>query len=62
MYGVNPKMAVHNNVMAEYSTIRMHLSKGTGKNRICEIRNSFWLPDAEATFAILSDGIGDSKE
>jgi DNA repair protein RAD51 len=55
-------MPVDNNILAEYSSTRLFLRRGTGNSRICEIYDSAWLPKAEAVFAILSDGIGDFKE
>lgn len=41
---------------------RLYLRKGRGETRICKIYDSPCLPEAEAMFAILPDGIGDSKE
>lgn len=41
---------------------RLYLRKGRGENRICKIYDSPCLPEAEATFAITTDGIGDAKE
>ena len=41
---------------------RLSLRKGRGETRICKIYDSPCLPEAEAVFAILPDGIGDAKE
>jgi len=41
---------------------RLYLRKGRGETRICKIYDSPCLPEAEAMFAILPDGVGDSKE
>lgn len=41
---------------------RLYLRKGRGETRICKIYDSPCLPEAEAMFAINSDGIGDVKD
>ena len=41
---------------------RLYLRKGRGETRICKIYDSPCLPEAEAMFAINTDGIGDSKD
>lgn len=41
---------------------RLYLRKGRGETRICKIYDSPCLPEAEAVFAVLADGIGDAKE
>ena len=41
---------------------RLYLRKGRGETRICKIYDSPCLPEAEAMFAILPDGVGDAKE
>lgn len=40
----------------------LYLRKGRGETRICKIYDSPCLPESEAMFAILADGVGDSKD
>lgn len=37
----------------------LQLKKGRGSTRICKVYDSPCLPESEAQFAILSNGIGD---
>lgn len=62
MFQADPKKPVGGNIMAHASTTRLYLRKGRGENRICKIYDSPCLPESEAMFAILPDGIGDAKE
>ena len=62
MFAADPKKPIGGNIMAHASTTRLYLRKGRGETRICKIYDSPCLPEAEAMFAILPDGIGDSKE
>lgn len=41
---------------------RLYLRKGRGDTRVCKIYDSPCLPEAEAMYAILPDGIGDAKD
>lgn len=41
---------------------RLYLRKGRGEQRICKIYDSPCLPESEAVFAILPDGIGDIRD
>ena len=45
-----------------FPSLRLYLRKGRGETRICKIYDSPCLPEAEAMFAILPDGVGDAKE
>ncbi|XP_022210955.1 DNA repair protein Rad51 homolog [Drosophila obscura] len=62
MYGGEAKRPVGGNIIAHASTTRLYLRKGKGETRICKIYDSPCLPESEAMFAILPDGIGDAKE
>ncbi|KAJ1536572.1 DNA repair protein RAD51 A [Nowakowskiella sp. JEL0078] len=62
MFNPDPKKPIGGNIMAHASTTRLSLRKGRGENRICKIYDSPCLPESEAVFAILADGIGDAKE
>jgi len=56
------KVPIGGNIMAHASTTRLALRKGRSENRICKIYDSPSLPEAEATFSIKGDGIGDAVE
>lgn len=62
MFAADTKKPIGGNIIAHASTTRLYLRKGRGETRICKIYDSPCLPESEATFAILPDGIGDSKE
>ncbi|XP_065344931.1 DNA repair protein RAD51 homolog 1 [Cloeon dipterum] len=62
VFAADPKKPIGGNIMAHASTTRLYLRKGRGETRICKIYDSPCLPEAEATFAINADGIGDAKE
>nr|CAG4638567.1 EOG090X0906 [Cyclestheria hislopi] len=62
MFAADPKKPIGGNIIAHASTTRLYLRKGRGETRICKIYDSPCLPEAEAMFAILPDGIGDAKE
>jgi len=62
VFNADPKKPVGGNIMAHASTTRLYLRKGRGETRICKIYDSPCLPESEATFAILPEGIGDAKE
>nr|CAG4641003.1 EOG090X0906 [Eulimnadia texana] len=62
MFSADPKKPIGGNIIAHASTTRLYLRKGRGETRICKIYDSPCLPEAEAMFAILPDGIGDAKE
>lgn len=49
--------------MAVYiNHVRLYLRKGKGENRICKIYDSPSLPETEAAFSILEEGISDSVD
>lgn len=62
MFQADPKKPIGGNIMAHASTTRLYLRKGRGETRICKIYDSPCLPEAEAMFAINTDGIGDAKD
>lgn len=62
MYAQDTKKPVGGNIMGHASTTRLFLKKGRGEARICKVYDSPNLREAEATFAINADGIGDLKE
>jgi len=62
MFAADPKKPIGGNIMAHASTTRLSLRKGRAETRICKIYDSPCLPEAEATFAINPDGIGDATE
>lgn len=62
MFSSDPKKPIGGNIMAHASTTRLYLRKGRGDSRVCKIYDSPCLPESEAIFAILPDGIGDPKD
>lgn len=62
MFNADPKKPIGGNIMAHASTTRLYLRKGRGETRICKIYDSPCLPESEAMFAILPDGIGDAED
>ncbi|KAL7674479.1 hypothetical protein ACOME3_000758 [Neoechinorhynchus agilis] len=62
MFCGDSKKPIGGNIMAHASTTRLYLRKGRGENRICKIYDSPCLPEAEAMFAIGSDGIQDVSD
>ncbi|XP_002737805.1 DNA repair protein RAD51 homolog 1-like [Saccoglossus kowalevskii] len=62
MFTADPKKPIGGNIIAHASTTRLYLRKGRGETRICKIYDSPCLPEAEAMFAILADGVGDAKD
>lgn len=62
MFGGDTKKPIGGHIMAHASTTRLYLRKGRGETRICKIYDSPCLPEAEAMFAILPNGIGDAKD
>ncbi|BFZ58445.1 RecA recombinase Rhp51 [Savitreella phatthalungensis] len=59
---VDPKKPIGGNIIAHASTTRLSLKKGRGEQRICKIFDSPMLPESDAVFAILPEGIGDPKD
>jgi DNA repair protein RAD51 len=62
MFQQDPKKPIGGNIMAHASTTRLYLRKGRGDSRVCKVYDSPSLPESEATFAISTEGIIDSKE
>nr|CAG8549377.1 7746_t:CDS:2 [Entrophospora candida] len=62
MFSGDTKKPIGGNIIAHTSTTRLYLRKGSRENRICKIYDSPCLPEAEATFAIGTGGIEDSKD
>ncbi|TDG48418.1 hypothetical protein AWZ03_005163 [Drosophila navojoa] len=62
MFVADAKKPIGGHIMAHASTTRLYLRKGKGDARICKIYDSPCLPESEAMFAILPEGIGDVKE
>jgi len=62
LFAADPKKPIGGHIMAHASTTRLYLRKGKGEARICKIYDSPCLPEAEATFAILKNGIGDASD
>lgn len=50
------------NIIAHASTTRLRLRKGRGENRICTVYDSPTLPEADAQFAVGSQGVCDASE
>ncbi|OXA48547.1 DNA repair protein RAD51 homolog A isoform X4 [Folsomia candida] len=57
-----PMKPIGGHIVGHAVTTRLFLRKGKGVNRLCKIYGSPCLPQAECTFSINSDGIGDAKE
>jgi DNA repair protein RadA len=55
-YG-NPIQAAGGNIVAHGSTIRVYLRKGKGVQRVAKVIDAPNLPEGEAIFSILEDGI-----
>ena len=49
-------------VIAHASTTRLSARKGKGEQRLLKVVQSPCLPEAEASYAIGTDGIGDYKD
>eukprot|EP01095_Lingulamoeba_sp_RSL-Kostka_P017816 TRINITY_DN9499_c0_g1_i1.p1 TRINITY_DN9499_c0_g1~~TRINITY_DN9499_c0_g1_i1.p1 ORF type:complete len:339 (+),score=127.71 TRINITY_DN9499_c0_g1_i1:42-1058(+) len=62
MFVSDPKKPIGGHIMAHASTTRLSLRKGKGECRVCKVYDSPMLPEAEALFAINSDGIGEPKD
>eukprot|EP01006_Ploeotia_vitrea_P060938 TRINITY_DN76892_c0_g1_i1.p1 TRINITY_DN76892_c0_g1~~TRINITY_DN76892_c0_g1_i1.p1 ORF type:complete len:342 (+),score=48.01 TRINITY_DN76892_c0_g1_i1:63-1088(+) len=62
MFGSDPKKPIGGHIMAHASTTRLSLRKGRAEQRICKVYDSPCLPEAEATFGIYEDGVGDCKD
>jgi DNA repair protein RAD51 len=61
MFNSDPKKPIGGNIMAHMTTTRLYLRKARDNNRVCKVYDSPCLPEAEATFSINEDGIGDGN-
>ena len=57
----DPRKPIGGHIMAHASTTRLYLRKGKGEARVCKIYDSPNLPEAEVSFTINKDGIGDES-
>lgn len=62
MFQADAKKPIGGHIMAHASTTRLSLRKGRGEQRIMKVYDSPCLPEAEATFGIYEDGIGDVRD
>lgn len=62
MFGGDTKKPTGGHVLAHASTTRLYLRKGRGELRICKVYDSPSLPESEATFKIVKEGIADGDE
>ena len=62
MFVSDPKKAIGGHVIAHASTFRISVRKGKGAQRLAKLVQSPNLPEAEASFSIVSGGIADSEE
>lgn len=62
MFNPDPKKPTGGHIIAHASTTRLYFRKGRGENRVCKVYDSPSLPENEAMFAILEDGINDAND
>jgi len=62
MFKGNEKTPIGGNIIAHASTTRLMFKKSKGNNRTCLIYDSPSLPESQAVFAIMEDGIGDAAK
>ena len=62
MFAADPNKPIGGNIMAHASCTRLKFRKGKGDQRICRVIDSPNLPEGDATFSIMADGIGDPKD
>ncbi|KAI5165151.1 DNA repair protein RAD51 [Nematocida sp. ERTm5] len=62
MFGGDTKKPTGGHVLAHASATRLYLRKGRGDLRICKVYDSPSLPESEATFRIIKEGITDGEE
>ena len=62
MFAADAKKPIGGHIIAHASTTRLSLRKGRNESRVCKIYDSPCLPEAEAMFAITTDGIDDYKD
>ncbi len=62
MFSKDSLKPIGGNIIAHASTTRLKLRKGRGENRVMHVYDSPTLPEAEASFAIMGEGITDATE
>ncbi|GAB4819384.1 hypothetical protein N2152v2_006430 [Parachlorella kessleri] len=62
MFVSDPKKPVGGHVIAHASTIRLSARKGKGEQRLLKVVDAPNLPEAEASYAISDQGVGDYKD
>lgn len=62
MFAADAKKPIGGHIIAHASTTRLSLRKGRNESRVCKIYDSPCLPEAEAMFAISTEGIDDYKD
>ncbi|KAG2204041.1 hypothetical protein INT47_007035 [Mucor saturninus] len=62
MFNADPKKPAGGNIMAHSCCTRLQLRKGRAENRVCKIYDSPSLPESEASFSIMEDGINDAQD
>lgn len=60
-FAKDPIKPIGGNIIAHASTTRLKLRKGRGEQRICKVIDSPTLAEAEATFAITTQGVADAE-
>ena len=60
--GGDAKKPIGGHIIAHASTTRLSLRKGRGESRVCKIYDSPCLPEGEAVFAIMNEGISDYND
>jgi meiotic recombination protein DMC1 len=58
--GAADKKSVGGHIVAHASTTRIALRKGRGDERIAKLADSPDMPEAEATYRLTGDGVGDA--
>ncbi|PRW56940.1 meiotic recombination DMC1-like protein [Chlorella sorokiniana] len=62
MFVADPKKPVGGHVLAHASTFRLSVRKGKAEQRLMKVVDAPNLPEAEASYVINADGIGDYKD
>ena len=61
-YAKDSTKPIGGNIMAHASKTRLRLRKGRGENRILQVFDSPYLPEADCQFAITGVGINNATE
>jgi len=62
MFAGDTKKPIGGHIMAHASTTRLSLWKGKGETRVAKVYDSPNLPEGEAQYAIMEEGITDVKD